>query len=368
MKQNEALSNYISNFFSMHPARRDLFVEMILSLVKAGSAQQHKIAKNISSNAKVNSIIRRIQRFFEEQVISMNAVARLLFNLFELPEKITLTMDRTNWKIGIIDVNFLVIGFLYNGYTIPLQWILLPHRGNSAADVRIQLLESIFEIIPPERIDYLLADREFIGAEWFQFLAAKNIAFCIRIKENMLIMDTRSGGTIKLSEFFKYLTPNQFREIQQRFCGIDVRIFGTRTQLNEFLILAVFDDGNLNDPFELYRNRWGIECMFKSMKSAGFNFEDTHQKDHQRLSKMMALIAIAYAWSIKIGEIKNAIKPISIKKHERKEFSLFTYGFRAIQILLSKPPKIQKKFLLLLEKIALKLAISPDLAEITVVY
>ena len=59
--------------------------------------------------------------------------------------------------------------------------------------------------------------------------------------------------------------------------------------------------------------------------------ESTHVKDSSKLIKLFALCAVAFAWSVKAGAIKNEIAPIKIKSHKRPAFSLFTYGFQAMQ-------------------------------------
>lgn len=104
------------------------------------------------------------------------------------------------------------------------------------------------------------------------------------------------------------------------------------------MILAISSD-NLDNTFDalaLYKIRWSIETMFKTFKSAGFNLEDTHQVYLDRLHKIMILLAIAYSWAIKIGEIKSDIKLIKIKNNGRSEFSLFRYGFQVIQTIFLK--------------------------------
>jgi hypothetical protein len=342
---------------------------MILSIIKVESIKQPKIAQGIESKAKTNSTIRRIQRFFKEQFLCPQAASRFVFNLFDWGKLIVLTLDRTNWKFGKCDINFLVICGVYKGYSIPLCWIMLPHKGNSSTEVRINLLEMLSIIMPLSRIKFLLADREFIGYDWFQYLEKSGIPFCIRLKENALVMDTKRGGLIKFKNLFHNVSITQHRELYQRISGAFLRIFVTRTATGELLILAISGDDNIFDAFELYRDRWSIETMFKSFKSSGFNFEDTHQVNLERLSKIMILLTIAYSWSVKIGEIKNNIVPIKIKKHARQEFSLFAYGLRAIQtILLKGTKKLHKKLMLLLEKITLNKDFSLSLSKATVVY
>lgn len=368
MNKSKTLIDYISNHFLMHPARINLMINMILSIIKVGSVQQQKIAQGTNILTKTSSITRRIQRFFALQFLCPQSASKLIFSLFEWDEKITFTLDRTNWKFGKIDINFLVICGIYGNFSIPLCWILLPHRGNSQTKQRINLIEMLLVIVPIKRIRFLLADREFIGTEWFLYLKANNIPFCIRLKENTLVNDTRQGGKIKLKKLFQSLSFKQFREVEQIVSGVALRIFGTRATTGELLILAVFGDDNLLDAFELYSKRWTIESMFKSFKTAGFNFEDTHQQNLERLYKMMIMLAIAYAWAIKIGEIKNSIKPIKIKIHQRQEFSLFSYGFRTIQTILLKGVKLQDQLIQLIECITLNKPFSARLANVTVVY
>lgn len=375
MNNCEALNQYISNFFSMHPARIQVMVELILSLLKIGNVQYQKLAQGTSFEVKNESTIRRIQRFFAEEFLNPTIASKLIFSLFTWNDKIVLTLDRTNWKFGEFEINFLVIAAVYKGCSIPIRWILLPHKGNSKTDTRIKLMEMVLEVIPANRIKFLTADREFIGCEWFKFLRNNNISFCIRIKENTLVTNTRKGGNIKLKDLFHHLCFGQSRELEQIIGGINLRIFGIRIASGDLLIVAISENEKAIEALESYSIRWTIETMFKSFKTAGFNFESTHIKNSEYLYKMMILLTIAYSWAVQIGEIKNNLKPIKVKTNKRLEFSLFNYGFRTIQIILLKGIvhkktgiNLQEKLIQLLECITLKLKLLPELAEITVVY
>ena len=72
--------------------------------------------------------------------------------------------------------------------------------------------------------------------------------------------------------------------------------------------------------------RWEIECLFGCFKGRGFNFEDTHITDKERIKKLVALLAIAFTWAHRTGEWQNEQRPIKIKKHGRPAVSLFRYG------------------------------------------
>lgn len=47
--------------------------------------------------------------------------------------------------------------------------------------------------------------------------------------------------------------------------------------------------------FAAYARRWEIETLFGALKSRGFNFEDTHLTHPDRLGKLLALLALAFA-------------------------------------------------------------------------
>jgi Transposase DDE domain len=76
-----------------------------------------------------------------------------------------------------------------------------------------------------------------------------------------------------------------------------------------------------------YAQRWGIETLFGIFKSRGFNLEDTHLVDSERLSRLFALLTIALCWAYRTGQWLSHQKPILIKTHGRKAQSIFRYGF-----------------------------------------
>ncbi len=99
-------------------------------------------------------------------------------------------MDRTNWKFGRSDINFLVISIIAGKVSIPLVWKVLPKktkRGNSNTNQRIALTNRLLKILPAKDIYVLTMDREFIGKKWLKYLNQKNIGYIARIKMNTLV-------------------------------------------------------------------------------------------------------------------------------------------------------------------------------------
>ena len=93
---------------------------------------------------------------------------RLLVNLLpDKPDTWLLSLDRTNWKFGKTDHNLLVLGLVYKGFCVPLFWQALGKAGNSNTQERKALLQRFLDTFGAQRIEALLADREFVGQNWF---------------------------------------------------------------------------------------------------------------------------------------------------------------------------------------------------------
>ena len=82
---------------------------------------------------------------------------------------------------------------------IPIVWEILDKRGNSNTAERIKILNRIISYFGQERIAGVLADREFIGEEWFQYLDRLKNRFVIRIKANTLVPNARGEATLEAS-------------------------------------------------------------------------------------------------------------------------------------------------------------------------
>ncbi len=55
------------------------------------------------------------------------------------------------------------------------------------------------------------------------------------------------------------------------------------------------------------------------MKSSGFNIEDTHMRDMNRIARLVAMVCMALVWAYLVGEHKDInIKPIRILETWKK--------------------------------------------------
>ena len=100
-----------------------------------------------------------------------------------------------------------------------------------------------------------------------------------------------------------------------------------KNERDELMIVCTNDNPKV--AIATYLRRWEIECLFQSLKGRGFNFEDTHVIHQKRIERLLALLAIAFAWAHKTGEWKAKKKPIQFKKLRnqiRPQYTIFRYG------------------------------------------
>lgn len=71
------------------------------------------MAAAFDNRAASESSFRRFQRFLAQMVLDLDAVAGYLKSRIPVDRPYTLTMDRTNWKFGDVNINALVLGIAY---------------------------------------------------------------------------------------------------------------------------------------------------------------------------------------------------------------------------------------------------------------
>jgi hypothetical protein len=332
MDLNALLSQY-QTLFPWNLARLKCFVQIILGLIIASNVQQHKCSLGFTTSAKQDSVCRRIRRFLSNFAFDPSDIARALVDISQLKGPLHLAIDRTNWKFGCIDINLLVLAVVVTEqFSIPLFWKALPKKGNSNTAERIDILELFIKTFGIEKLGSIMADREFIGKAWVDYLVRHKIPFFIRIKENRLV----EWGSIHrhIGVFFRHLNIGEKRHIQHRFDGHLLYFAGTRSKEGELVIIVSNQDLGLQ-ILRIYKRRWTIELMFRHSKSNGFNMEDTHLKDLKRIEVLFAAVASALTLVFLVGLKEEASSPTPYKKSVKSNaVSTFRRGFDFLRKLL----------------------------------
>ena len=321
-------------------SRKEFLGLYIPALVQSNSVQFIQTAKFLNSEVKVQSNMTRIQDFYREVEIDYDFVAILLLTLLPKNKKLRISIDRTEWDFGKTQINILMVLVGHGDFQIPFYWQMLENNsGNSNSGDRIDLLEKVFKIIDKKRIGLIVADREFIGHKWLKWLKDQGLTFCVRVPKSHHIH--RLNGEILKADDLSKLFSNGTYLVD---CLVD-NVWGNVyiKPLPDGDILFLF--GNCDAKFlaQLYRKRWSIEVFFQNIKTRGFNLEDTHLQNLERIRKLIAMVCIAYAFCVSLGiYINRKVNKIKVNVDNYKVNSFFRTGMNMISENFRKPELIER--------------------------
>lgn len=314
---------------------------IVVAMVSARTVNLSHLAAERPGPALVASTYRRLQRFFQHVRLAPDWAAPIAADMAGLPGSGSwyLALDRTQWRIGSHEVNFLVLAAVTRRFRVPLMWTMVRGRGNSGTRQRIALMRRYLRLFDVLTIRLLLADREFIGHSWADFLCENNIPFAIRLRSGLrittedgheLTLDARLHWRRRTKVFTGWLGAGKDR-------GRHRLSFAAKPlPSGEWLIIAT------NQPprraLDAYRKRWAIECLFGDAKTRGLNLEDTRLCHPRKLDLLMGLVALAIAWAARAARDLLGTRWPKRKAHGYLAKSWFRTGFDQIRRLLRSDP------------------------------
>jgi Transposase DDE domain len=174
-------------------------------------------------------------------------------------------------------VNILMLAVITRRARVPLIWSVLDNKGGTSdSGERFALMQRSLAIFGAASVRLVLADREFIGLEWMDFLNKNNIPFAIRMKEKLTVA-TEDGRRLALGSLLRKCrgvrnvpgcswrgpappAPAELRRQTSR----GRRVAHRRLQYP-----------GPRRARGLPAKRWAIECLFGETKTRGLNLEDT---------------------------------------------------------------------------------------------
>lgn len=332
MKHISELESSLSDFLNWNKARLNCFVQILQAIFCVRTVNLTQIAEAFQNKNKEASNYRRIQRFFTEFSFDISLIVVFVLKLFSMNGKFTLIMDRTKWQWGKKHINIFMLSVEHFGTGIPLFWMILDSAGNSKTEERIELLKRVIKRFEIARIKLLLADREFIGEPWFRFLVEENIPFVIRVKQNFMVKGIRFEHEVPIKTLLNGLNGVRRKLLNNLIILWGIPLYASvQYSKGAKEPMIVVSNKLFPNPIKIYRKRWGIETLFGCLKTRGFRMEDTHMTDKNKMEKLIFILAIAFCWSYKTGEIQTEHEAISVKTHGRKARSIFRVGLTLIR-------------------------------------
>ena len=335
-----ALRERLRPHLNMSKDRAETLALIVIAMVSARTVNLSHLAAERPGAAKVASTYRRFQRFFQHVRLGLDWSAPLIARMSGLDAggSWALALDRTQWRVGETEVNYLVLAVVTRRARLPLMWTVVPGRGCSDTAQRIELMRRYLALFDASTIRLLTADREFIGQEWLDFLDEAGVPFAIRLREDLRVTDgdghdltlaARLRGRGRGRGFEGWIGPRGAHGRRKLF-------FVAKILKGEWLILAT----NVAPRAALdgYKKRWAIECLVSDAKTRGLNLEDTRLTAPEKLDLMMGLVALAIAWVSRAARDALGHRWPPRKTHGYLAKSWFRTGFDQIRRALRTNP------------------------------
>ena len=355
-----SLPDQITKYFPNHPAHivKNLLIT-VEGIFSAKSTNFYKVKDElgvIMSNqqtTKPESNYKRLIRFFQLQSSEQESIIKSLLcvsfcilgtNKSKLKY---LVLDGTSWEFGCKKIHLLTLSVVIQGVSIPICWEDLDKKGISNYDERKALLDKACRWYNLKGM-ILLADREYIGEQWFCYLTSKGLDFIIRLKRKVykdyidsqcFVHDDkyhfkhqkwRYMTMEKQASKSRYIYKGVAKEIQILDHNYSFVIFkNPKATAKEKLLYFISSLKNKKTIITTYPIRWSIECCFKHLKSNGFNLEDINFKNKTKIKWVMAMVTFLYVLCIEQGLLayKQKIKS-DFKKYSNGKITLAVSVFR----------------------------------------
>lgn len=316
-------------------SHKKCLLSLIVALQRLMTVNLLELSRNAFPKVSALSGVRRIERLLSMQVFSVARIGIAILKTLVPQEKYILTMDRTTWELGKRVYNILAIGICFDGISLPIYFRSLDKRGATNFTEQIDFMENVLDLIPAEKIECLVADREFGYTNFMRWLEIRKIPFTLRVRESCVVRIPSSKKVRTLKSLLSSLRVGEHMILSKTFIisgRLRVRIYAVRRKgrgEDNLLILATPVKSAFTD--KIYRLRWKIETTFRALKSGGFEIEQSHLPLDGRFQNMLAIIFIAYASIFIEGLVKAKKHSIPImKSNGRKRYSIFTWGMRFI--------------------------------------
>lgn len=197
--------------------------------------------------------------------------------------------------------------------SLPLAWLAEAGAANIGFEGQRRVLEQIRGWLPAGAPVMLLADRFYPSAELFTWLHCQGWQYRLRLKGNLLA-DPGYGEETTTGALAQRVTERYLPEVQLFAAGIltNLGIVHEAGHAEPWIIAmectptraAVLD----------YGARWAIEPTFADFKSRGFELEDSHLEQADRLERLMLIMAVAMHWCVRVGREDAVQRPTPLEK------------------------------------------------------
>ena len=328
------LSQALKSQFTLDPRTLSFLARFIFALLDKRTVNLARLGNVLNASVTSQSNQRRAARFLSREATWRTSLSAWLLSFY--PNHVILAVDRTEWKFGLTPINLLVVAVVHNGFAFPVLWCHLGKAGSSNSTEVTALLEKLRLMLNCPSV-LVLMDREFASRTLLQWLRVANWDFDLRLKRNALV--SYRDHTHRVERYFSDLAKGHGCWLKRK-----VTVYGVKVFVVAFRPLKLTEDGDEcvyvitnrapSAALSFYKQRWTIENLFAALKTRGFNFEDSHITNADRLENLLGVLCLAAFWAVQLGELVAKHQPIKRKAHGRREVSVFRLGLDALERLM----------------------------------
>ena len=305
-------------------------IEILLPVIQSEKQiRLERLSRVFPSLITSESRRRKLQRFLDLPNLTISLIWFPLITYWlttycRVGTRLSIAIDRSQWGY----INLFMVSLIWQKRAIPLYWSLLPKLGNSNLESQITNLEQILPLFSEYKV-IVLGDREFCSVDLANWLKSKGVSFCLRLKKNHCI-EMEDLIWQRLDELgivpgtSLYVQGKRVRKTRPA-TGFELackwkRNYGKYQVKEGWFILT--DLGSLPAAINAYKQRMGIEEMFRDCKKGGYDLEGTSLKGN-RLINMILLMTLAYSSAIFQGtelRKKQVEKYVSRRKEPKKKY------------------------------------------------
>jgi hypothetical protein len=341
MPINHLYHKWIQRISELRPEQRITqvrnFVLLMYGIYQSHSVYLSRIAGKIPGKAKLQSIVKRLDRFLDNPAIRVREwyqpiALQWLSDQFAQIGEIHVIVDGTQVGFGH---QLLMVSLAYRKRAIPIGWTWVKHvRGHSTGDKQIALLAYVKTLIPRGATVFLVGDTEFGSVKVLKQLDKWYWYYVLRQKSDTLVWSQIDnlwksfGGYIQKAGQSFWLGRTELS--QTHMYPANLLVHWKPGEKEPWCLATNLPD--LQIALRFYKRRMWIEEMFGDMKKHGFDMECSMLHSFLRLSRLTLAVAFLYVWLISSGSrtIHEGLRHL-VDRKDRRDLSIFQIGLRFIE-------------------------------------
>ena len=284
-----------------HKKQREGLALLVATMLDVRSANLMDLSASLPrATERLDMRYQGISRLLGNELIEVDAVMapyarEVLTRLAADGRKLVLLIDRTQataWH------QVVMVAARVGGRAVPLAWRVKATQGAIGFTEQREALAAAARLLPEGVRPVLMGDRFYGTPDLMAWCQRQGWAWRLRLKQDLLVFE--DGGET---------TPAAcFARGEHLLSGVELTEKRVTTNIAmvhepghpEPWIIAMSEAPTVHRAFD-YGLRWGIEAMFSDFKTRGFGLEDSHLQRHDRMARLIVVMALALFRAVSTG-------------------------------------------------------------------